>query len=100
MSPRTHSFTAELFRWEAADAWHFVALPVEASEEIRLTSGPPRGFGSVRVEVTVGATTWLTSIFPDAGRGTYVLPVKAAVRKAEAVEAGDPVEVVLRTRNG
>ena len=41
------------------------------------------GFGSLRVEVTIGATRWQTSIFPDNKRGTCVLPVKKAVRQAE-----------------
>jgi len=89
------TFTAELWRWPAKDAWWFVTVPVELGEEIRLTSGPPAGFGSVRVEATVGATTWRTSVFPDAGRGTYVLPVKRAVRVAEGLEEGDAVGVTL-----
>jgi hypothetical protein len=84
-------FDAELWVWEArrADSWTFVSLPVEASEDIReLAAGPRRGFGSLRVRVAVGETTWTTSIFPGGG-GRYVLPVKRAVRKAEAIEAGD-----------
>jgi hypothetical protein len=43
----------------------------------------------VRVGVTVGATRWQTSIFPDSSRGAYVLPVKRAVREAEGLEVGD-----------
>ncbi|XVV07507.1 DUF1905 domain-containing protein [Actinosynnema sp. CA-248983] len=89
-------FDAELWIWDARreDSWTFVSLPVESSEEIReLVGGARRGFGSVRVRVTVGGTTWSTSIFPDGTQGCYVLPVKRAVRKAESVEAGDVVQV-------
>lgn len=89
-------FDAELWIWDArrADSWTFVSLPAEASEEIRDVAGDvPRGFGSVRVRVTVGGSTWLTSIFPDSARATYVLPVKRAVRKAEDLEAGDTATV-------
>ena len=85
-------FDAELWIWDArrADSWTFVSLPTEASEEIRdLAAGPRRGFGSLRVRVTVGGSTWTTSIFPDSARGSYVLPIKRAVRTAEALEAGD-----------
>ena len=57
--------------------------------------GTPRGFGSVRVRATVGATSWTTSVFPDAARGAYVLPVKKAVRRAEGLDEGDPADVVL-----
>ena len=54
-----------------------------------------RGFGAVRVRVTVGATSWSTSIFPDSTRGSYVLPVKKAVRTAEGIREGDDVDVRL-----
>ncbi len=91
-----HRFTSVLWRWEAQDAWRFVTVPVDLTEAIRLTAGPPKGFGSVRVEVTVGATTWRTSVFPDASRGTFVLPIKRAVRQAEDLEDGDEVTVTLR----
>ena len=89
-------FDAELWIWDARrdGSWTFVSLPVDASDEIReLTAGPRRGFGSVRVRVTVGGSTWRTSIFPDSGKGAYVLPVKRAVRVAEGLEAGDVTRV-------
>lgn len=89
-------FDAELWLWDArqSDSWTFLNLPEEASAEIREVAGAlPRGFGSVRVTVTLGATVWKTSIFPDAKAGVYVLPFKKAVRKAESVEAGDTVTV-------
>ena len=95
-------FDAELWTWDARrlDSWIFVSLPVEASEEIReLTGGQARGFGSVRVRVTVGGSVWTTSIFPDSKRGAYVLPLKKAVRKAEALSEGDIAEVVVELRD-
>ena len=91
-----HTFTSVLWRWEAQDAWRFVTVPADLTDAIRLTTGPPRGFGSVRVEVTVGATTWRTSVFPDTTAGTYILPMKRAVRVAEGLEDGDEVAVTLR----
>ena len=51
------------------------------------------GFGSYRVEVTVGATVWRTSVFPASE--CFVLPVKKAVRRAEDLEVGDTVAVRL-----
>ena len=90
------TFTAELWRWSGDAAWRFVTVPSDVTAEIRTVSGPPRGFGSVRVEVTVGSTTWRTSVFPDSGSGTYLLPMKKAVRVAEDLEDGDEVPVTLR----
>jgi hypothetical protein len=86
------TFQAELWVWDArrADTWTFVSLPAPASEEIReLAAEPGRGFGAVKVRVTLGGSTWTTSIFPDRGRGRYVLPIKRAVRTAESLEPGD-----------
>jgi hypothetical protein len=91
-------FEAELWIWDArrADTWTFVSLPVEVSEEIRdLVGGSRRGFGSVRVRVTVGGSSWTTSIFPDSARGGYVLPIKRAIRMAEALDAGDIATVTV-----
>jgi len=93
------TFNAELWMWDArqADSWTFVSLPVEAAAEIRELAGatPRRGFGSVRVRVTVGDTTWATSIFPDTPRGGYSLPIEKAVRKTEALSAGDVATVTV-----
>ena len=91
-------FATELWIWDARrlDSWTFVSLPTEASEEIRdRAGGRRRGFGSLRVRVTVGASTWTTSIFPDSARGSYVLPIKRDIRKAERLDAGDTATVTV-----
>jgi hypothetical protein len=99
MSATVFEFDARLWRWgRRQDAlWTFASLPEDLSDEV-LELGEPyvRGFGSLRVEVTVGATTWRTSIFPDADRGAYVLPIKRAVREAEALLLDGPAHVRLR----
>jgi hypothetical protein len=92
------SFEAELWLWAARrdDSWTFVTVPAEESEEIReLAAEPRRGFGSVRVRVTIGGSTWRTSIFPDGASGSYVLPIKRAVRKAEDLDVGDVAVVTV-----
>ncbi|GAA2505938.1 DUF1905 domain-containing protein [Nocardia seriolae] len=91
-----YSFTAELWEWEAQASWFFVSLPETVADDIdELYGHTAAGFGSIKVQVTVGDTRWSTSIFPDGKRGTFVLPVKKAVRVAEGLEVGDPVEVEL-----
>lgn len=95
----TWEFEAPLWLWDArkADAWTFVSLPADIADEV-LEVGEPvaRGFGSLRVDVTVGATTWRTSVFPSKGLRTYVLPIKRVVRRAEGLAEGDIVRVKLR----
>lgn len=96
MSDESVEFSAELFAWKGEGSWYFVQLPVEAAEDLRdLTTGPPRGFGSIRVSVRLGASTWATSVFPHKETGSFVLPVKKPVRVAEGVDDGDVVDVVL-----
>lgn len=92
----TYEFDAALYLWDArkADTWTFVSLPDAQADEILDVAGTrARGFGSVRVEVTLGRSVWRTSLFPDSGAGTYVLPVKRVVRRAESLDVGDPVHV-------
>ena len=89
-------FSALLWEHPGAAGWHFVSVPAEISDDIAdLTGGTRRGFGSVRVTVTVGSTIWQTSVFPDSKTGTYVLPMKKPVRTAEDLQAGADVEVRL-----
>ena len=77
--------------------WVFAPLPEPLADEIEdLTRGRQGGFGSVRVEVTLGPTTWRTSLFPMKGYETFVLPVKRACRVAAGVAAGDVVRLRLR----
>jgi len=89
------SFSAPLWRWSGESAWHFLTVPEAVSDDIASRVEPGPGFGSVKVEVTVGATTWSTSVFPDSKSGRYVLPVKASVRRRERIEDGDEVDVHL-----
>lgn len=92
-----YRFTAPLWIWDASGdgSWHFVTVPEAAADEIWAITegGPRRGFGSVRVEASLGPCTWRTSIFPS--NGSYVLPVKKAVRTQADVEEGDDVDVAL-----
>lgn len=92
-----YRFTAELWIYQGDAPWHFITLPPAIADEIDSLYGEEkRGFGSFPVEVTIGATTWKTSIFPDSAAASYVLPVKKAVRTAEELIEGDRVEVSLR----
>jgi len=94
-------FEGDVFRWDArTEAWFFVGVPAELSADIREIPRVPRGFGSVRVVVRIGGSSWRTSIFPDAGRGEYVVPLKRAVRDAESIAEGDVIRVRLEVLDG
>jgi hypothetical protein len=89
---------AKLWRWSGGKAsWYFITLPASVSREIRLVDAGPRrvGFGALRVEATIGESRWETSIFPSSERNAYLLPVKAAVRKAEKMVEGKAFQVQI-----
>ena len=88
------SFDAELWLHDGEGGWHFVTLPADLADDIRERS-TGRGFGSVRVSAVVGETRWETSLFPETRTGSYVLPVKQQVRRANDLAAGDTVTVRL-----
>jgi hypothetical protein len=91
-----YRISGELWEYGGEATWVFVTLPADISAEIREQPRPSmRGFGSIRVTVTLGGSSWATSIFPDSKTGCYVLPVKKAVRLAEGVDAGDSVSIEL-----
>ena len=93
-------FDAEVWLYESAAAWHFITVPPDVSDEIDDATGDRKaGFGSVRVRVTIGSTTWTTSLFPDSKRGAYLLPVKKEVRRREDLAPGSRVAVVLTIRD-
>ncbi|TMM46748.1 DUF1905 domain-containing protein [Qipengyuania marisflavi] len=92
-----------MWRWTAGNgvSWHFLTIAGEAGESIsaieamwRLELGKSRGFRSVKVQARIGETKWSTSCFPNK-EGGWLLPVKAAVRKAEGIAEGDEVRVAL-----
>jgi len=94
------SFTGKCWIWQGKGAWYFISLPEDKSEEIKFFDEnlheKRRGWGAVRVLVTIGSTTWETSIFPASKLGAYILPVKAEVRKKEKIVSGDDVVVKLK----
>src|SRR3954466_13138793 len=103
MSADTISCTAPLLVWrtEKYGDMGYVMIEGEAAGAIRgqglicrLELGRRRGFGSVKVNVSVGESRWSTSVFPQKDGGWF-LPVKKAVCRAEGLEADGDVAVRL-----
>ncbi len=102
MKNKTYTFQALIWLWPSEKAsWHFVTLPKETGAQVRADyAKPKRGWGSIPVVVTIGKTTWKTSIFPDKKRDTYILPIKAEVRKKEDIGQDDKVDLSIRFQTG
>jgi hypothetical protein len=90
-----YEFEAEVWVSGGEGAWHFLTLPADVGEGLKALRGPARNFGSMRVSASVGDTVWKTSLFPDRRLGTFLLPVKADVRRRLGLGVGDSVRVTI-----
>lgn len=87
--------------WQGSDgapakgSWYFLTIDGETATAIRAAATNAAAWGSVHVEATIGRTTWRTSLFPSKAHGGWLLPLKAAVRKAERIAEGSAVDAVL-----
>ena len=99
MLNRKYEMRAKVWLYPGVAGWHFVTLPKKQSIEIKKKFGAmKRGWGSLPVIVTIGKTSWKTSIFPDKKAGAYLLPLKADVRKKEKFGVGDTISLSIEVR--
>ena len=90
-------FSGEIWYWRGPAPWHFVTVPAKQCEDLRAMSRwVTYGWGMIPASVRIGKTEWKTSLFPK--DGSYVVPIKASVRKAEHLEVGDQVTLRLEIR--
>jgi Domain of unknown function (DUF1905) len=89
------TFTAPLWLYSGKGAWHFVTLPKTAADEIKFFNPVAKGFTPIKVTAKIGETAWKTAIFPDSKSGSYVIAIKADIRKKEILNVGDAVEISI-----
>jgi hypothetical protein len=92
--PLKLEFAGEIWFWRGPAPWYFVSVPEPECSELKAVSGAVTyGWGMIPVTVRIGKTQYKTSLWPK--EGSYIVPIRAAVRKAEKVEEGDTVTVQL-----
>jgi hypothetical protein len=85
----------EVWWWRGPSPFHFVTVSDQQAEDLKAISPHVSyGWGMIPVAGTLGSTPFTTSLWPK--DGSYVVPLKDAVRRAEDVELGDVVTVQLR----
>jgi hypothetical protein len=90
----TLEFSGEIVHWRGPTPWYFVAMPEEQGSDLKqIASAVTYGWGVIPVRAQIGATRWETSLVPKDGQ--YMVPIRASVRKAEKLEQGDTVHIVL-----
>ena len=90
-------FAGRVIEWRGPSPYYFVPVPDEESADIReVAAMATYGWGVIPVEARIGEVAFETSLFPK--NGGYLLPLKDAVRKPQAISAGDDVSVEMTVR--
>lgn len=90
----TIEFEAEIWYWRGPAPFYFATVPDEQAAEIKaIASAVTYGWGMIPAKVRVGQTTWQTSLWPK--DGSYIVPLKDKIRKAEQLVEGQTIHVRL-----
>ncbi len=92
MVRKEYKIKAKVWRWPGDAGWHFVNVDKKISEHIR--KAYPKGF--VKIRAKIGKTAWYTSLFPHKLSASYLLSIKASIRKKEGILDGDEVMIGFR----
>ncbi|UJW87761.1 DUF1905 domain-containing protein [Devosia sp. SL43] len=88
------AFHTTIIEWRGPAPFVYAPVPAEHAAEIaRIKKQASYGWGVIPVEAVIGGVTFTTSLFPK--DGTYLLPIKVAVRKQTGVTVGDDVDVEM-----
>lgn len=91
-----YQFTAQPWQHQGPGGWYFVTLPTEMSAEIRTHLKEfEEGWGRLKARAQINQHLWDTAIWFDTKTQSYLLPLKADVRKKEVIFVGTPIEVTL-----
>jgi hypothetical protein len=87
-------FETDVIYWRGPQPYFYAPIPPEHADELRRVARlVTYGWGCVPVEATVSGVPFRTSLFPK--DGTYLLPIKAAVRRKTDITAGDRIAVEM-----
>ena len=91
-----YEFTAKTWQYLALNGWYFVSLPTEISTEIRENlKWQEEGWGRLKATAKIGNSQWETAIWFDTKHKTYLLPLKADIRKKENIETDKDIKTIV-----
>ncbi|MCB9091406.1 MAG: DUF1905 domain-containing protein [Halobacteriovoraceae bacterium] len=89
-------FQGKVWIYKQTGGWHFVTLPKQLSKKIRKQFfESEEGWGRLKTTAFLGHTTWETSIWFDSKIGSYIIPLKASVRKQENINEESQVKIKI-----
>lgn len=91
-----YEFTAKVWHYAGQSGWYFVSLPQEFAKEIRDNlKSEEEGWGRLKANAKIGNTEWKTAIWFDTKIMTYLLPLKAEIRKKENIKTNNNIKAAI-----
>ena len=91
-----YSFQSKLWQHNADGGWHFCSLPEDVSADIRThLQHFEEGWGRLKAKAEISGHAWETAIWFDTKRKTYLLPVKADVRRKLKLKIDDLLDIKI-----
>lgn len=91
-----YEFSEKPWQHSSPGGWYFVSLPTEMSREIRsVLKNEEEGWGRLKAVAKIGKSEWKTAIWFDSKNETYLLPLKAEIRRKENIEVEKQIDVVI-----
>lgn len=88
-------FTGQVIEWRGPAPFYYVVIPAAESDTIgALAKALTYGWGAIPVSARIGDLSFTTSLFPK--DGSYLLPLKDAVRRPLGISLGDQVTVRMQ----
>ncbi len=91
-----YEFSAKMWQHASTGGWHFVSFPQSISKEIRENlKWQEEGWGRMKALAKIEQFEWETAIWFDTNMDTYLLPVKAEVRKKFNLEINKMIKIEI-----
>lgn len=82
----------KVWRWPGISGWHFVYVGKDLTEKIKKI-GKVYGSGFIKINASIGKSSWDTALFPHKKEETFLISIKQSIRKKEGVFEGNLVRV-------
>lgn len=91
-----YDFSAVVWKYGTEGGWYFVSLPKDIAKEIRENlKWQEEGWGRMKAIAQIKDFKWETAIWFDTKLATYILPLKAEVRKKNSVEINQELSLTI-----
>lgn len=89
-----YEYSSKIWEHNSSGSWFFVSLPKILSKEIRENlKWQEEGWGRMKAFAQIGELIWETAIWFDTKMDTYILPIKAEIRKKGNLKINQNIEM-------